>query len=344
MKRFDTRPYSVADFIEWTANGLLNLSPDFQRRSVWKESARSYLIDTLLRGRPIPKILITQHLKAGKTVRVVVDGQQRLRAILDYVSDSFKISKAHNPEFPVVYSKLPEEMQDALRTYEISCDLLYGAEYEEILDIFTRLNAYTVPLTQQEKLNAEYVGYFKQTSYKIGYKYVKYWLDSGVLSQDRIARMGEAELASDLTIAMLFGVQTSKSIPTYYKRFEDNDTALKNAEVRFDRVMSIVGAIYPVAELKASIWKKGPLFYTLFGIVAHSQYGVAGVISDRPKINEKALAKTRQRLDEIGALLDRSPTTLNRDQLKFVDASKRRTADTKSRAFRIAYACKELIK
>lgn len=63
MKNFDTRVYSVSDFLEWEGNGLLNLSPDFHRRSVWKEKAKSYLVDTLLRGKPIPKIIITQELK-----------------------------------------------------------------------------------------------------------------------------------------------------------------------------------------------------------------------------------------------------------------------------------------
>lgn|GEM_PF-6554047 len=29
MKNFDTRTYSISDFIEWDKNGLLELSPDF---------------------------------------------------------------------------------------------------------------------------------------------------------------------------------------------------------------------------------------------------------------------------------------------------------------------------
>ena len=43
MKNFDTRVYSISDFMEWYNNDLLELSPDFQRRSVWSEQAKSYL-------------------------------------------------------------------------------------------------------------------------------------------------------------------------------------------------------------------------------------------------------------------------------------------------------------
>ena len=60
MKQFDARAYSVADFLEWDGANLLDLSPKFQRRSVWTRAAKSFLIDTILRGKPMPKVLITQ--------------------------------------------------------------------------------------------------------------------------------------------------------------------------------------------------------------------------------------------------------------------------------------------
>ena len=39
MKNFDARAYSVSDFLEWHTSGLLNLSPDFQRRPVWSANS-----------------------------------------------------------------------------------------------------------------------------------------------------------------------------------------------------------------------------------------------------------------------------------------------------------------
>jgi hypothetical protein len=62
MKNFDSRTYSINDFLEWSKNDQLELNPRFQRRSVWTDSARSYLIDTIVRGKPIPKVFIRQKL------------------------------------------------------------------------------------------------------------------------------------------------------------------------------------------------------------------------------------------------------------------------------------------
>ena len=47
----------------------------------------------------MPKIIITQALVDGKNVRTVVDGQQRLRALLDYINDGFTVSKLHNEQY-----------------------------------------------------------------------------------------------------------------------------------------------------------------------------------------------------------------------------------------------------
>lgn len=98
MKRFDTRVYNISDFVEWDVRNQIELSPDFQRRSVWSLQAKSYLIDTIIRGKPMPKLLLTQDVRDRRNIRIVVDGQQRLRAILEYVEGGFAISRAHNKE------------------------------------------------------------------------------------------------------------------------------------------------------------------------------------------------------------------------------------------------------
>ena len=57
---FNTRNYSIRDFEEWNQRNELFLQPKFQRRNVWSDKARSYLIDTIIRGKPIPKIYMRQ--------------------------------------------------------------------------------------------------------------------------------------------------------------------------------------------------------------------------------------------------------------------------------------------
>lgn len=222
LKNFDTRAYSVADFAEWNTNDLLILSPDFQRRSVWSEKAKSYLIDTILRGKPIPKIIIMQELKGPRSARIVVDGQQRLRAVLEFIEGDFKISRAHNKELAgFTYAKLPDKLKRDFLQYEFGVDLLFNLDYEDILDIFARINSYTVILNKQEILNAKYQGYFKQYTFDYGRKYVKYFLEAHILTKAKVIRMAEAELSGDLLVALIAGIQTNKNVEQFYRKFEE---------------------------------------------------------------------------------------------------------------------------
>jgi len=48
-------------------------------------------MDTIIRGKPIPKVFIRQKLNAitRVSIREVVDGQQRLKTILSYMKDGW---------------------------------------------------------------------------------------------------------------------------------------------------------------------------------------------------------------------------------------------------------------
>jgi len=350
MKNFDSRPYSIADFLEWNNSNLLELSPDFQRRSVWSKSAKSYLIDTIIRGKPIPKILITLKLSGERQIRTVVDGQQRLRAILEFINGDFKISRAHNEDFAnFTYDMLPQEVKDDFLQYELGVDVLFNLSYEDILDIFARINTYTVSLNTQEKRNAKYIGYFKQFVYKYGYKYVQYYIDSKVLTKQKVTRMAEAELTAECFVALVGGVQTNKNTEKYYKEYEDHIGNLEKAAEQFDTVMSYIGEIYPPEHLAETNWRRVHLFYTLFTSIAHLLFGLKGLDANfRKPISPQHIGKIRIILNEISLKYDEysklaDKSNIPQDYLEFIDWSRRRTTDTAARIGRGNFVCKTIL-
>jgi hypothetical protein len=349
VKNFDTRVYSVADFLEWNESGLLNLSPDFQRRAVWTEKGKSYLIDTLLRGKPIPKLILTQELKGGRNLRIVVDGQQRLRSIIEYVSGHFKISRAHNPEYAgLFFDDLRDDARNDFLKYELGVDLLFDPEYEDLLDIFARINIYTVTLNKQEKFNARYLGFFKQYVFSYGYKYVNYFLASSVLTRARVTRMAEAELSADLFIALLDEVQTNKNVDVFYKQYEDTADGLPEVADKFDTIMSFIGDIYSAADLANTNWSRIHLFYTLFTSLGHFLYGIGGLSPElRVPIRKSHIGRLRVALDEISANFDQYGSAADNDSIPsdyrtFINQARRGTTDTSARIGRSTFVCKKL--
>ncbi|MDQ7813595.1 DUF262 domain-containing protein [Brevundimonas sp.] len=350
MKDFDTRVYSISDLVEWNQRGQLELSPDFQRRSVWSAKAKSYLVDTIIRGKPIPKLLLTQDIKDRRNIRVVVDGQQRLRAILDFVDNQFKISRAHNKDFAgKIFDSLPDQTQDDFMKYEVGVDLLYDMPYRDILDIFARLNTYTMRLNGQELLNSQYVGFFKQLAYTLGYRYLDYLLDSGIVTRASVTRMAEAELTSDILASLIDGPQTNKSIEGYYRRFDDEFADADTFELRFDAAMGAIEEIYPAKELANTNWSRIHLFYTLFNVVSHGLFGLKKMEDvPRPSFTAANVAQRRIQLDNLSAEYDAYsamlPSTegIPADFAQFIQFSRRGTTDTQAREYRAKFVARQL--
>lgn len=345
MKGFDSTTYSVNDFLEWHERKQLILSPKFQRRSVWKDVAKSFLIDSILRGKPLPKIFIRQitDIKTRTTIREVVDGQQRLRTIIDFINDGFKVKRVHNAEYGERYfSQLDEDAQSEILTYKFSVDTLIGVEDSDIMDIFARLNTYTTPLNKQELLNAEFYGYFKQTVYSVSHKYNKFWIDNNIFTEYQTMRMNEVELTADVFIAFIDGIQNRKKVKVYYKKYDEYFDEKDDLENKFDDVISLITQLFDDT-LKKSYYRKPALFYALFLAL----YNIKDNIPDMPVsqinvLNEKGLAKIKTCLDRIEELIDSD--NLSREQVEFVTSISRATSDADSRKTRTKFIINELNK
>src|SRR4051812_47083628 len=86
--------HPVSDIRDWANTGLLELRPDYQRREVWSDAARVMLIDTILRNFPMPKVYLQAEIrKDDRTYRAVIDGQQRLSAIITFLKDEFVLEE-----------------------------------------------------------------------------------------------------------------------------------------------------------------------------------------------------------------------------------------------------------
>ena len=342
MKNYDSRTVSINDFVEWDRQNQLELNPSFQRRQVWSDKAKSYLIDTILRGKPIPKIFIRQKLNVSTkfSVREVVDGQQRLRTILSFVKDGFAVSARQNKEFGgLKFSQLSEEAQSQVLNYEVSIDLLINLPNAEVLDIFSRLNSYAIVLNEQEKINANHFSEFKILADNIGYKYNSYWTKQGILTDGNILRMQEVNLVADLLIAMLEGIKSKKQIKKYYDQYEEQFEGDVEVLARnFDKIVVVIDRIFPDG-LKNTEFSRNHIFYSLFTAVAHSLVGLKILTAARPPLStQQNIEVARNGLDRVGELFAAADiTALSVRERQFIQDSRRATTDEAARRRRTEF-------
>jgi hypothetical protein len=277
--RYRPRVLSVNEVYDWYQRDELALNPDFQRRPVWSAQARSYFVDTMLCGYPIPAIQIRQVIdpEKQKTKREVVDGQQRLRALFDFLDGELRILPSQSVHFGgMTYDLLPDENQSDLLDYELPVALLSGASDEDVLSVFARLNSYTIVLNAQEKLNAKYFGRFKQTVYRLGAEHTSFWQRHHILTKRAIARMAEADLATELLVAMLKGVTDKRSeIEPTYKEFDEDFPGQKRMVKEFRETIDQIDSVFGTV-LEETVFTRRPLFFSLFCSLYDRLFGLPG--------------------------------------------------------------------
>ena len=346
MKSFDSRTYSINDFVEWDSQKQLVLNPQFQRRPVWSDKAKSYLIDTILRGKPIPKVFIRQklNLTTKTSLREVVDGQQRLRTILSFVKDGFALARGQHPDYGGLrFSQLPDEIQGQILSFEIAVDLLINLPDKEILDIFARLNSYAVVLNEQEKINSGHFGQFKVLADKIGFNYNEYWTKQGILSAQQILRMQEVNLVADILIAMIEGIKAKKQIKRYYETYEKEfDHDVDELERRFCSVVDKIGQLFPEG-LVGTEFRRNHIFYTLFTAVYHCLYSLPNLLEGREPArrvsldSEAQIQRARNGLDKVSEIFATEAGALQGKSAQFLQDSRRATTDQPVRERRAIY-------
>ena len=207
--KWESYSHPISDVRDWADNERLELRPDFQRNEVWTQAAQIMLIDTILKGIPIPKIYIKSIVKNEKTYRIVVDGQQRLTAILKFIRDELTLKKPYQGEyFNMKYSELPESVHDDFIRYKIDINEIFNPSDEEIRDLYSRVNKYTVQLNKQELRKADFPGEFISLAEKISEN--PFFDSSRIFSVKQRRRMLDVEFVEELLTIVLEGVQDKK--------------------------------------------------------------------------------------------------------------------------------------
>jgi len=277
-----------------------------------------------------------------KSVREVVDGQQRFRAIFDFIDNGFPIKKSQNDRYGGKYfSELPEELRADFLSYEIAVNVLVDIDDKDVLDIFARLNSYGVRLNTQELLNAKYFGVYKQFVYGLGYDYSAFWETNRIFSPANMLRMKEAEFVSELLAAILGGIQETKAAEKYYKIYDDEFANKEEITVRFHNVMDMIGNIFS-GDLSLSKFSLSPLFYSLFVVLYHMNYGIPDFPFDRVEINPKKYSQVRSALDEIEELfIAEGLTAMQQD---FITACKKSTTHKINKKKRCDYLAQTILR
>lgn len=156
-KRKYTQPLTLANLKLLRDSQKLWLNPDYQRGEVWTLSQKQLLIDSLLNNIDVPKIYLRE-VRKGSYEFEVVDGQQRLRAVFEYLDGDFPLDVDADPVGEELvagkhFNELGTHCQIELTSKSLDVTHLVDYTDDDVEDMFLRLQNGT-PLNAAEKRHA----------------------------------------------------------------------------------------------------------------------------------------------------------------------------------------------
>ncbi len=292
--------------------GTLVLTPKYQRNPIWSLGQKCFLIDSLISGCPIPQVFINVRTEGStrdrKTIYEVVDGQQRLRAILEFMDDSwalvataakaYPVSDAYKPHISKKYSELPTHLQEAIWNYQLAVQELRGWDERQIRALFRRLNYVVEKLNKQELRHSQYFGEFVEAVEALAKE--AFWDDIGIFTRRDSERMKDVEFVSELFVVVIEGVQDGQtSLDQFYA---DYDVSFPKKSSHMGRFRQVLKSLETVASLlKTTRFGKRADFYGLFS-------AAASLVAEKGQAVD--LTKSASALKRLAKALDRPTETL----------------------------------
>jgi Protein of unknown function DUF262 len=265
---------AIAWFWDLYRRSLLELDPPYQRRSVWTQSYKDYFIDTILLGYPAPAIFLFEDIDEDGVSRYsVVDGQQRLITIFQFLGNRYPVSESASISRwrGVYFVDLPPETKRAFYSYQFSIEFLPSTDEGTLNNIFDRINRNVARLTPQELRHAKYSGIFatkvEELSEFIADQLPK---DFPRITATSRRQMKDVELVAQLLLLTERGVETYSQLDldrAYSERDEEWEAGLATEQEFRNVVKALSDWANDLLSGEARRLRNQADFYALYGAV-----------------------------------------------------------------------------
>jgi len=258
--------------------GELISDPDWQRGYIWKLRDEQLLIDSILKGMPIPKFYLTEEYdaKKGCSVHYVVDGQQRLTAIYRFLDNKFVI-KIDGKEY--FFKDLDRTTQQKITTYKFNGHYLQNFNQPDINFLFQRINSTGIKLNNMEKWNNEYDKTNILEMVKEIYLEHRHFYEDLIYTNENVKRMIPLDDIIDLCNCLNKGVVASGRKPELDSCLKTNrnisESKSSKLKSKFRKTLANIETLFSKQDIQASSFGKRTHFISLFlaiGLLINKYY------------------------------------------------------------------------
>lgn len=271
------------------SNKLLEIDNSYQRRFVWTKSNQIQLIETILLSYPIPEIYLLErgtNPENGETLYSIIDGQQRLTSIFEFIADEYSLEKKYlidndRAYVNLTFSELSDEDRSSLWRYPFVVRIVNESiTKEETIEMFLRLNRTSTTLNPQELRHAEFEGLFLRLAEEL--TELEFWEKRNLFTGTDLRRMGDVQFVSQILIFFRFGFEEETSqyaINRAYDTFNESYDQLNEDKALFIAIVTEIDDLMERFDLINFLKRKVHL-YTLFNLVYYLITNRVGSVLD----------------------------------------------------------------
>lgn len=265
IPKCDNMKYSVtqkkiSELLEWIKKDQIDLHPPYQRNFVWSLKDQKQLIDSIMRGYPLPNFIISLRKDGSYEM---VDGQQRATTISKFVKNEFPNT---NKQFFRDINQA--EFLDYTLVFEVieDVDTTKGESLEEYFSLVNKRGVHlnTAEVNQAQYHNAPFMIMVNRLMDLQGLS------ELDIFSSKTKQRMNDRSLVEELVAYLFVGDITDKR-KAVDELLESSieETQIQKVSQEFERVLDILCVLNrEVAPLNDTRFKQRNDFYTLFVYVA----------------------------------------------------------------------------
>lgn len=255
--------------------GRLIVDPSYQRRKVWNDVDKVRLIETIIMNYVVPEVFfwhVERDVETGLATTHIVDGQQRIAAIVDFINGDYPLTKRFLLDSTIAetygdlyFSDLTEDVKKRIWGYQLTVVTLDDScNIEAIKNMFYRLNLTNYNLNPQERRHSKDSVFGDKCAALAD---SEFWNSVKVFSPKDYKRMLDVEFCATIYILaneFIINQTDNKIIEAYYDDYAsefDSDSALLK---KITDAMTIIEKLID-SETLAFISKKVQI-YSLFSI------------------------------------------------------------------------------
>jgi hypothetical protein len=329
----------LLELIEQIEDGSIQVNPKYQRSGqIWPARAKSFLVETVLIGMPIPRVLLHSLANPNPPHHSdIIDGQQRCSILVEFRADRFALTTDVDDEnlHGKRFSNLSSREQNNFDGYSVPIDRYAEVTPKQIRQVFRRLNYYTAALNAAEQRHAQFYGELSRFIEEETALWQPVFAQMRAFTKRQLARKADEQLMAEIVDAMLNGISTTtaKSLRDVYGRYERQFPSAPDFRRKLKR-----------ARDQVSGWgwvRGGPLtkHYQLFGMILGVIHATGDLASLRSALGPAVPLRPEPRITHAFASL----STAIREKVdsgayaKFWAASHEKTNVKENRTTRCKY-------